>query len=214
MSKRFLIVLVVLAIAFGGFIWFSKSKDAKAPSGGNDKTSNHVYGAGNKKVTFVEYGDFECPACGAYYPYIEEVRQKYGDDITFQFRHFPLVQIHKNAMAAHRAAEAAGKQGKFWEMYNVLYSQQQSWTASGNAGLAIEPYAEQLGLNMDQYRTDVSSSAVNDTINADLKAGQALGINSTPTFFVNDKKIDPLPDRSVEAFSKLIDEAIAEANKQ
>lgn len=214
MSKRFLIVLVVLTVAFGGFIWFSKAKEAKAPSNtSNSKNSNHTQGAGNKKVTIVEYGDFECPACGAYYPLVEEARQKYGDDITFQFKHFPLVQIHKNAMAAHRAAEAADKQGKFWEMYNLLYSQQQSWTTSGNAPTIMEAYAQQLGLNLEQFKADVASSAVNDIINADVKSGQALGINSTPTFYINDKKIDPLPERSVEAFTKLIDEAIATQNQ-
>jgi protein-disulfide isomerase len=216
MSKRFLIILVVLAALFAGFLWFSKAKEtAKAPSGNETgKVSNHVAGSGNKKVTIIEYGDFECPACGAYYPIIEQVREKYGEDITFQFRNFPLVQIHKNAMAAHRAAEAADKQGKFWEMYNVLYSQQQSWTASGNPSRVMEDYALQLGLNIDKFKSDVASSSVNDTINADVKAGQAIGASATPTFVINGKKIDPLPDRTIEAFSKLIDEAIAKANTE
>lgn len=212
MSKRFLIILAVLALFFVGFLWFSNSKEAEAPNSG--QATNHATGAGNKKVTLIEYGDFECPACGAYYPIIEQVKEKYGDDITFQFRHFPLVQIHKNAMVAHRAAEAAGRQGKFWEMYNLLYSQQQSWTASSSAARIMEDYALQLALNMDQFKKDFASESVNDAINADLKAGQALGANSTPTFVLNGKKLDPLPDRSVEAFTKLIDEAIAAANPE
>lgn len=212
MSKRFLIVLAVLAILFGGFLWFSKVKEtAKAPADGG-KLTNHSFGAGNKKVTLIEYGDFQCPACGAYYPIIEQVRQKYGDDLKFQFRHFPLVQIHQNAMVGHRAAEAAGKQGKFFEMYNVLYAQQQSWTVAPNPNLVVENYASQLGLNIDQFKKDYSSSSVNDAINADIKAGQAIGANSTPTLVLNGKKLEPLPDRSVEAFTKVIDEAIKAAN--
>lgn len=202
MSKRFLIVLAALALIFAGFLWFSRAKEDT--TGG--QTSNHSTGSG--KVTLTEFGDFQCPACGSYYPVIEDVRQKYGDQLTFQFRHFPLVQIHQNAMVAHRAAEAAGKQGKFWEMYNVLYRQQQAWTSSTAAATLMDGFASQLALNMDQFKKDFASEATNNTINADIKAGQALGANSTPTFVLNGKKLDPLPDRSVEAFSKLIDEAI------
>lgn len=212
MSKRFLIILAVLALFFVGFLWFSNSKEAEAPN--NGQATNHTTGAGNRSVTLIEYGDFECPACGAYYPIIEQVKKKYGDDITFQFRHFPLVQIHKNAMVAHRAAEAAAQQGKFWEMYNLLYSQQQSWTASSNAARLMEDYALQLALNIDQFKKDFSSESINNAINADLKAGQTLGANSTPTFILNGKKLDPTPDRSVEAFSKVIDEAIAAAKSE
>lgn len=206
MSKRFLIILAVLAVAFVGFVWLSNSKEAEAPSSG--QATNHVTGGENASVTLIEYGDFECPACGAYYPTVEQVKEKYGDQLKFQFRHFPLVQIHKNAMVAHRAAEAAARQGKFWQMYNVLYSQQQSWTSGNNAARIMEDYAVQIGLNVDQFKKDFASESVNDSINADIKAGQALGANSTPTFVLNGKKLDPLPDRSVEAFSKLIDEAL------
>lgn len=212
MSKRFLIILAVIALAFVGFLWFSNSKETKAPSDG--QATNHVTGGENAKVTLVEYGDFECPACGSYYPIVEQVKEKYGDKLKFQFRHFPLVQIHKNAMVGHRAAEAAGRQGKFWQMYNILYKQQQTWTAGTNAARIMEDYALQIGLNIDQFKKDFASESVNDAINADTKAGQALGANSTPTFILNGKKLDPLPDRSVEAFSKLIDEALKEANSQ
>lgn len=213
MSKRFLIILAVLVLGFIGFFIFGKNKSTAPGSQNNNagQTSNHVQGAGKKGVTFVEYGDFQCPACGEYYPIVEQVRRLYGDDITFQFRNFPLVQVHQNAMAAHRAAEAAGKQGKFWDMYNALYSQQQTWSSAGNVSLIFESFAKQLGLNVDQFRKDYQSEAVNNTINADIKEGQGLGITGTPTFFINGKKVDPLPDRSVDAFKKLIDQAILEA---
>jgi protein-disulfide isomerase len=211
MNKRFLIILAVLVIAFGGFLVFSKSKKtANAPgtSGGSSQTTNHTEGAGNKGVTLTEYGDFQCPACGSYYPIVEEVRKKYGDDLKFEFRNFPLTQIHQNAMAAHRAAEAADKQGKFWDMYHVLYEQQQVWSASPNVSKIMEDFATQLGLDISRFKQDYQSEAVNNVINGDIKAGQAIGANSTPTFAINGKKVDPLPDRTVEAFTKLIDEAI------
>jgi protein-disulfide isomerase len=215
MSKRFLIIITVLIVLFGGFLWFSKAKDNKQKANiGGGQPTNHVQGQGTKKVTIVEYGDFQCPACGAYYPIVEQARAKYGDDITFQFRHFPLVQIHQNAMAAHRAAEAADKQGKFWEMYNLLYTNQQSWSSGTNVNAIFEAYAQQLGLDMDKFRKDVASNEVGNAINADIKAGQSLGVNSTPTFFINGKKVDPLPNRTLEAFSKLIDDVINSQNPQ
>lgn len=210
MDKRFLIVLAALVVLFGGFVWFSKSKEkAKAPSGGNESlVTSHVQGAGKKNVTLVEYGDFQCPACGAYFPIVEQVRKKYGDDIKFQFRNFPLVQVHQNAMAGHRAAEAANMQGKFWDMYELLYTNQQSWSNTTNPTAVMEQYAAQIGLDINKFKQDYSSSKVNDIINADISSGQSLNVSSTPTFFLNGKKLDPSPDRSVEAFSKLIDDAI------
>ncbi len=207
MSKRFLLILLALFLLMVGGIWFAKSKQKASEPPSGSAVSNHVNGKGNKKVTFVEYGDFQCPACGQYYPIIEQVRKKFGDDITFQFRNFPLVQIHPNAMAAHRAAEAADKQGKFWEMYNLLYARQQDWVSAGSAGKIMEGFAEELGINADQFKKDVASSQTNDAINADIKAGQALGVSSTPTFFINNKKIDKSP-QDVEGFNKLIQEAI------
>jgi protein-disulfide isomerase len=208
MSKRFLIILAVLVLVFGGFLWFSKAKqNSKSTTSGSTNVSNHVQGAGTSGVTLVEYGDFQCPACDAYYPTIEQVRKQYGDQLKFQFRNFPLVQKHQNAMAAHRAAEAAAKQGKFWEMYNALYSQQKSWESSSDPTKIFEDYAMQLALNVDQFKRDYTSASVNDTINADLKEGQRLGVDATPTFFINGKKVEPTPDNTVEAFTKLIDQA-------
>jgi protein-disulfide isomerase len=215
MSKRFLIIMAALVLLFVGFIVFSKNKDdsGSSSSGGTSEGSNYVLGAGTDSVTLVEYGDFQCPACRSYYPVIKQVKEKYGDRIKFQFRHFPLVQIHQNAMVAHRAAEAAGRQDKFWEMHNMLYERQQSWESSKNPTTIMEDYAAELGLNIDQFKTDFASASVNDTIQADIKAGQALGASSTPSFVINGKKIDPLPT-DVAGFSKLIDEAIAAQKQQ
>ncbi len=210
MSKRFLIILAILVLGFVGFVVFQGNKnDSNGSGNGGDsaQASEHTLGAGNKNVTLVEYGDFQCPSCAAYFPILKEVKEKYGDDITFQFRHFPLTQIHPNAMVAHRAAEAASKQNKFWEMHDVLYERQQAWASSNNANQIVEDYAAELGLNIDQFKADYQSSDVNGVINADIAAGNANKVSGTPTFILNGEKIDS-PDPSVEAFSKLIDEAI------
>lgn len=208
MSKRFLIIIAVLFLGFVGFLVFNKEKST-APGGSNAaQATNHVLGAGKKNVTLVEYGDYQCSACYAYYPVLKEVQKKYGDDITFQFRNFPLTQIHQNAFAAHRAAEAAAKQNKFWQMHDLLYEQQRTWSTSSNVIRIFEDYATQLGLNIDTFKKDYASSEISATINADIDAGNKFSINSTPSFVINGKKIDNPKDVTVEGFSKIIDSYI------
>lgn len=218
MSKQFLLVLIACVLGLGGVFWFTRDKKSTTTPPSNSssqgKLSNNVYGKGTKNVKLVEYGDFQCPACGQFFSLVQVVKQKYQNEITFQFRHFPLVQIHKNAMAAHRSAESAAKQGKFWEMHDMLYQQQENWSESSNATKIFESFAQQLGLDMQKYKQDFSSSEINDIINADQQEGQRVGVSSTPTFYLNDKKIDD-PPKDVEGFSKLIDEAIKNSqNKQ
>lgn len=213
MSKRFLLIMAALIVVFLGVIIYSKNSEKSAENGANGQGSNHVVGAGTAGVTLVEFGDFECSACRSYYPIVKQLEEKYGDKLKFQFRHFPLVQTHKNAMIAHRAAEAAGRQDNFWQMHDLLYERQTAWGQSSNAIAIMEDYAAELGLNIDQFKSDFASESVNDTISADTKAGQALGVNSTPSFFINGKKVDPLPS-DVAGFSKLIDEAIAQQGTQ
>lgn len=212
MNKQFLIIVTIIVAALIGVFAFT-SKDASGPGGNQSaNTSNHTEGAGNKKVTLTEYGDFQCPACGQYYPIVKEVKKIYGDDIKFEFKNFPLTQIHPNAFAAHRAAEAAGLQGKFFQMHDLLYENQQSWVSLSNPTTVFESFATQLGLDINKFKTDSASEAVSNTINADIKAGQALGANSTPTFLINGKKIENPKD--VAGFKQLIDQAIKEANGQ
>lgn len=211
MNKQFIAVLVVVVAAlFGIFALASKSSDNNGPAV-TGEPSNHVVGEGKKNVTLTEYGDFECPACKQYYPLVQQVKQDYGDDITFQFRHFPLVQIHPNAFLAARAAEAAGLQGKFFEMHDLLYENQDSWKSAPNVNAVFEGYAQQLGLDVAKFKTDAASEQANATINADIKAGQAIGANSTPTFVLNGQKIEN--PTTPEDFKKVIDEAIAAANQ-
>ncbi len=208
MSKRFLLIMVGLVVVFIGVIVFTKNNKNNDTAVDTSGGTNHVQGAGTTGVTVVEFGDFQCPACASYHPLVKQIQQEYGDKIKFQFRHFPLTSIHQNAMAAHRAAEAAGNQGKFWEMHDLLYERQKTWESSANTSQIFEDYATELSLNIDTYKQDVASSSVNDVINADVKASQALGATSTPTFVIDGKRLEELP-QDVEGFKKLIDEAIA-----
>lgn len=217
MEKRFWIIIGVIAIAFIGFLWFSNQKDKDTGGGGTIQASNHVKGNENAKVTLVEYGDFQCPVCGSYYPVVAQVVEKYKDDVKFQFRNLPLSQIHNNAFAAARAAEAASEQGKFWEMYDLLFTNQQAWSQSSNAGNLFKQYAGQLGLDINKYNTDASGSKVNKIVNADIEAFKKTGADmATPAFFLNGKELDlkqlaTEQGPSLEKFSGFID---AELKKQ
>ncbi len=214
MSKRFMLVLAVIVLAFIGLSITSKKK-AAAPtnsSSTSNQPTNHVTGLGKKNVTLIEYGDYQCPACGAYYPVVKKLVDKYQSDIFFQFRNFPLSSIHPNAFAGARAAEAAGKQNKYWEMHDKLYEEQKTWSAANNSKSYFEQYAQDLGLDVAKFTTDFSSDDVNNSINSDITAGNAIGANSTPTFVLEGKKIEENP-RDEASFYKLIDDAIAAKNK-
>lgn len=201
-----MLVIIGVIVLLGGVFWVTRNK-ATAPPTTNAQPTNHVRDQGSSGVVLVEYGDFQCPACGAYYPLIKQLEASYGAQVTFQFRNFPLTQIHPNAFAAHRAAEAAGRQGKFFEMHDKLYENQKSWSSASSPMIFFEDYATQLGLNLDQFRKDAASSEVNAVINADIKAGQALGANSTPTFVLDGKKLDQNPP-DYNSFARLLDDAI------
>ena len=208
MSNRFFItLLVIIAVIVGGVAYTKQSK------GTNDVAvavapTNQVKGSDKTGVVLTEYGDFQCPACGQYYPLVKQLFAKYQDRIIFQFRNFPLTQIHQNAFVAHRAGEAADKQGKFWEMHDLLYENQKTWQDSNNASAYFVTYAKQLGLDIAKFQQDMASQETNNKINADIKEGQALKATSTPTFVIDGKKLETNP-RSLDEFYKLIDEAIA-----
>lgn len=138
------------------------------------------------KVTLIEYSDFECPACGAYYPMVKQLGQEFKN-ISIIYRHFPLPQ-HANARGAAQAAEAAGQQGKFWEMHNLLFDNQTTWSGSTAAEQIFTAYAQNLGLEMTKFKTDFNSAETKTKIEADYQSG-AKEIDGTPTFFLNDKKI-------------------------
>lgn len=212
MSKQFVAILAIVIVGlFGVFSLTKNSNDSKGNGTSNSsKISDHKEGSGKKGVTLIEYGDFQCPICKQYYPILKQVKQAYGDDITFQFRNYPLIQIHQHAFEAARAAEAAGNQGKFWEMHDLLYENQDTWANSQSTAPIFESYARQLKLDVEKFKSDMASEQVASVINADVSAAQSIGATGTPTFVLNGKKIDNNPT-NVQGFKQLIDNGIAEA---
>jgi protein-disulfide isomerase len=222
MDKRFWGVVLVIIVIFGGIFWATNHKSNPSDSGKNSQPTSHIEGNSKTGVTLVEYGDYQCPGCGQYFQTVHDVAAKYDKQISFQFRNFPLTQLHPNAFAGARAAEAANLQGKFWEMHDLLYQQNVAYYNSGqklstwiNASDPLNSftqYAQQLGLNVTQFKQDYAGEKVNNLVNADEAAGNKLGVDSTPTFFLNGQKVQPSP--TPDSFAKLIDAAIKSASKQ
>lgn len=212
MSKQFWAVIAAIVIVLVGvFVFTGKKSDTGSKSSASGTTTNHVEGKGTTGVKLVEYGDFQCPYCQVYSTTVKQVVADYGDQITFQFVNFPLTSIHQNAFAAARAAEAAGKQNKYWEMYDLLYQNNDpngasGWVASTSPTTYFNQFATQIGLDPAKFKTDYASSPVNDAINADMAAGNKLGVDSTPSFFLDGKKVQI--NNTAEDFKKAIDAAI------
>jgi protein-disulfide isomerase len=178
-------------------------------------SSDWAEGNPNAKVTLIEYGDFECPACGAYFPLVQQILAAYSSTIYFSFRNFPLYTIHPDAGIAAQAAEAAGLQGKYWPMHDLLYTDQATWvdaTPDAVVSQYFNGYASSLGLNVAKFDSDISSTQVMSKIQNDVSTGNAAQINHTPTFFVNDVQI-PNPTGLAD-FEATLNAAIASSTGQ
>lgn len=218
-DKTFVIglgILIIVILAFLGF--YARSKPGTGTTGTVspevtakllEVTSADWTNGGDPKVTLVEYADFQCPACGAYHPLLKQLKSEYGNKVLFVYRQFPLTQIHINALLAGKAAEAAGMQNKFWEMHDMLYEKQTEWSEKADAKTIFLDYAGTLGLDKEKFSKDIELPEVNSKIQASYVAGEKLGVQGTPTFFLNGVKIPKNPS-SVEEFKALIE---AELNK-
>lgn len=158
------------------------------------------------KVILVEFSDFQCPACRAYYPVVKQLRDEFGDKLILEYKYFPLRNIHKNADISALAGESARLQSKFYEMEELLFTKQDEWAFSGDASSFFRNYAEVIGLDVERFNSDIDSSAVYDRINSDYQKGVSLGVSGTPTFFVNGKKITN--PRGYDEFKSIIEQAL------
>ena len=157
----------------------------------NGNIADHVYGNSDSKVTLINYGDFQCPGCGNIHPMIKKTVEAYKDKIRFVFRNVTL-SYHTNAKAASATAEAAGLQGKYWEMFNKIYESQSDWSELSSSARTpfFEGYAKDLGLDLAKFKVDISSNSVLSKINYDIALGKKAGVSSTPTFLLDGKTLD------------------------
>jgi hypothetical protein len=202
MTNKAWIIFSALCIAIlGGLIVISQgdkinvddvnlaSLHAASKDSGN--IADHVSGNEASKVLLIEYGDYQCPGCESAYPVIKQITDKYSKQIGFVFRNFPLTSIHPNALAAASASEAAGLQGKYWEMHDKLYSDQASWkdlTATTRTDYFVTA-AESLGIDGKKFTADLDSTEVSRKINFDRALGQKANVTGTPSFFINEKNV-------------------------
>jgi protein-disulfide isomerase len=172
----------------------------------------HARGGANAPVTLEEFSDFQCPACGGLEPGLRRVVNDYGERVRLVFRNFPL-SMHRYAFQAARAAEAAGQQGKFWEMHDMIYDNQKEWTDSMEPRVQFEAYATRLGLDVQRFKTDLERQDLADRIKADYSRGMSLNVRGTPTLYLNGRELVPGKLVTEEDLRREIDAALGPAAK-
>jgi protein-disulfide isomerase len=222
-SKTGPILLIVAAVAVAAVIAIYMSRQGSATpdgSGQSDGTASttvappadggRVRGAADARITLVEYGDYQCPTCGLYHPILMELLNRYPGKLKLVYHHFPLVQMHSNALGAAIAAEAAGDQGKFWEMHDMLFERQREWgdlqRPNPNAEGVFLQYALQIGLDSNQFMQSIRSPATRDRVLADVTRGNAI-VKGTPTFVLDGQVLPNLPN--LEWFVDYIERKLA-----
>lgn len=221
-SKKSWIIFVVICVAvLGGLILISRKDKinvdaidmtkATVASTANGNIADHVFGNKDSKVVLIEYGDFQCPACGSAYPNVKEVTEAHKDKLAFIFRNNPLTAIHPNARAGSAAAEAAGLQGKYWQMHDVLYENQTSWSSASTdeRTTLFVNYATQIGVkDIAKFKADMDSKAVNSKIDFDLALGKRVPVTGTPTLLLDGKKVESTVWSDKEKFKAAVEDAL------
>ena len=194
--------LVVLAVVV---LYFFTGAAATEPSKAAPVAANDItYGPKDAKVTVIEYSDFQCPFCAEYAKWLTQLRAKYGDRVQFVFRNYPLSD-HQWATIAAKVGYAAWLQGKFWEMHDLLFKNQDEWATSTDPRPYFDAYARSLGLDMDKFHADADAQSTTDFIKQQAAEGKKAGVTHTPWFVIGDKSVLP---RSLEQFDKAIQEAL------
>jgi protein-disulfide isomerase len=220
--KRYLPFIIVVGVALATFGSGAMLYRAKRPQVHNIPESQSVLGKANKQpahirgnpdapVTLEEFGDFQCPPCGQFAGFAEELLREYDSRLRVVFRNFPLPG-HEHAREAALAAEAAGFQGKFWEMHDTLYREQETWSKAPNVRELFESYAGTIGLDVDQFKKDMDGDKARDRVDSDHTLADSLGIKMTPTLFINNRPVEP-KDKNPEGVRAAINAALEEKSK-
>ncbi|HKZ81228.1 MAG TPA: thioredoxin domain-containing protein [Pyrinomonadaceae bacterium] len=165
---------------------FSSANESVAP-----ETSSLSADQRSSAVTLEEFGDYQCPPCGALHPELKRIKQEYGQRVRFMFRNLPLTKIHANALAAAQAAEAARLQGRFWEMHDRLFESQTGWTTDNDPRPVFLKYAHDIGLDLDRFAQDLDGPQVQERLVADQRLAESLGLDSTPTIIIDGRQLRP-----------------------
>jgi len=224
-KKAWIIFSVVVVALLGGLVYLSSKdkidvsqvneKSVLAASDKNGNIADHVYGKKNSKVILIEYGDFQCPGCAGAHPQVKAITEEYKDKIAFVFRNFPLTNIHPNARAAAAAVEAAGLQGKYWEMNNLVYDNQDNWkdASTDQRDSLFTQYAVEAGVNKDKFTQALANATISKKISFDQALGKKVRVSGTPTFFLNGTLVNESVTNNIiqsdgSQLKKLLDEAL------
>lgn len=203
-------VFIVCALGVAGFVNLASNSgglEQAAAVAMSVNKNDWSSGPADAKVTIVEYSDFQCPACASYYPLVKTITGEFPNDVRLIYRHFPLSQ-HDQARLTAYAAEAAGRQGKFWEMHDMLFDAQSLWAEQDKAEEIVYGLAEKLNLDMDKFKSDIKDKEIIKKVDTDYASGVSAGVDSTPTFYVNGKKIKN--PRGLEEFRQIIKDSMSD----
>ncbi len=206
----FVIIVAVLVAAVGGGIWMYRSAQSDStsnPSPAVSPVASTNSTATKGVVNIEEFGDYQCPPCGALNPILKTLQSEYGDRVRLVFRHFPLTAIHKHALEASYAAVAADLQGKFWEMHHMLYENQSAWSEVGDFRPIAINYARRIGLDTQRFTQDMDGLKVMNRIQSDEQRATALNVGSTPTVFIDGRMIQNT-DLTLEGLRKEINQRL------
>jgi protein-disulfide isomerase len=203
LKNPWVVIGVIAVVLIGGSIVYSNNL-ATSSNEGITFTPN-VKGSQDASVTLVEYSDFQCPACAAFQPILNDVLAEFGDSINFEYKHFPL-PMHTFAEPAARAAEAAGQQGKFFEFHDLLFINQKTWSGAASSLAFFTQYAEELELDVDLFKKHYGASMIKDRVREQAIEGRALGITGTPTFFLNGERM------TIETYEDFYNQVSASVN--
>jgi protein-disulfide isomerase len=214
--KRYLpfaIIAIVLAAAVGAGFWMFRTtqpQPSATPGPASSPVPTTDVATTKGVVTIEEFGDYQCPPCGALHPTLKTLKSEYGNRIRLVFYHYPLTQIHSHALEASYAAAAAGLQGKFWEMHNLLYENQSAWSEVGDFRPVAINFARQIGLDTARFIRDMNGLKVMAIVSADEQRANALGVNSTPTIFIDGRIIEG-EDLTLENLRKEINRKLGDS---
>ncbi len=189
-QRLFLWLTALALVVIAGAVIYSVTREGSGGVAAALRDDDHVRGNTTAETVLVEYSDFQCPACAAFYSTVKALETEFGTSTAIVYRHFPLSQ-HKNATLAAAAAEAAGLQGKFWEMHDLIFEHQKDWSelSSGAANDYFVKLAEQLNIETSRFSDDMRDPAITERISRDEREGVVAGVNATPTFYLNGKKL-------------------------
>ena len=200
-----LIVILLIAGAIYGVIRLV-TPPVDVPLPNEISEDDWIKGNSDSSVILIEYSDFQCPACVYYNTLVQEVMDEFGNHIQFAYRHYPLKSLHPNATLAAQAAEAAGIQGKFWEMYDKLFENQVVWSKNSNAQNVFIKFAEELELDVEKFSQDLNSKEIVKKVDQSYRDAVRSNIESTPSIFLNNKKINT--PGSYAAFNEMLEQSL------